>query len=299
MDVSIIIVNYNTLELTKDTIDSVIEKTEGIDYEIILVDNDSQDGSKEYFEKNYSDKIKFIKSEKNLGFGKANNLGMDVASGKYMFLLNSDTLLVNNAVKILYDFMEENLDVGISGGNLYSKDMSPVHSFSLKLISVETEIQDSFNYFEKINRKILGKNRRDFNFTDKPVEVGYITGADMMIRKEALEKAGKFDPDFFMYYEETELTARIKRAGYKVMAVPTAKIIHLEGQSFSFKETRTRMMLESKYKYFDKVFGKKDMGKSYYISQAGWLIKFILTLKSDYKKTLDINREEYTKQRVW
>ena len=104
MDVSVIIVNYNTLELTKNTIESVFEKTIEVSYEIILVDNASTDGSVEFFENNYKDKIILIKNNENLGFGRANNKGIEIAKGKYIFLLNSDTLLINNAIKILFDF---------------------------------------------------------------------------------------------------------------------------------------------------------------------------------------------------
>ncbi|MGL5902335.1 MAG: glycosyltransferase, partial [Cetobacterium sp.] len=132
MQVSIIIVNYNTLELSKNSIESIFEKIQNIEYEIILVDNDSQDGSKEYFSKEYyKSRIKLIQSEKNLGFGKANNLGINIAKGKYVFLLNSDTLLINNVIKILFDFMEKNKSVGLAGANLYNENKEPAHSYNV------------------------------------------------------------------------------------------------------------------------------------------------------------------------
>ena len=210
MDVSVIIVNYNTLKLTENTINSVIEKTQGIKYEIILVDNASTDGSIEYFEEKCSDKIIFLKNKENLGFGRANNKGMEIAKGKYIFLLNSDTLLINNAVKILYEYMEKEIKTGICGGNLYDAELNPIHSFILKIPSIKTEINNQLNIFSKLIRRISNK-REDFNYSALPLEVGYITGADMMIRKSVIEKAGKFDDDFFMYFEETELTYRIKK----------------------------------------------------------------------------------------
>ena len=105
LDVSIIIINYNTCKMTCECIDSIVEKTHGISYEIILVDNASTDGSKEFFEKD--ERIAYIYSERNGGFGYGNNLGMKVAKGKYFFLLNSDTLLVNNAVKEFFDYAEK------------------------------------------------------------------------------------------------------------------------------------------------------------------------------------------------
>lgn len=290
MQVSIIIVNYNTLELTKNTIQSILDKTKGIDYEIILIDNDSTDGSKEFFStSDYKKTIKFIKSNENLGFGKANNLGINMAQGKYILLLNSDTLLINNAIEILYKFMEKNINAGICGANLYDENYLPAHSYGI-LSNIFMDINDMYM---KFYFKLL-KKRLDFNYDGKPKEVGYITGADMFIRKSVLKKVGSFDPDFFMYFEETELTFRIKKEGYKVYSVPEAKIIHLEGKSFNFKETRFRMMCESKYKYLYKVYGKKQMLYNYIISQ----IKYSFLFNEEARRKKIINAQEYKKSQM-
>ena len=292
MDISIIIVNYNTLELTKNTIDSVIEKTTGIKYEIILVDNASTDGSIEYFEKNYKDKIIFLKNKENLGFGRANNKGIEIAKGKFIFLLNSDTLLINNAIKILFDYMKLNSKVGVCGGNLYDIKLNPVHSYLEKIPSIKTEINYFFNILGKVLKKI-SKRRDDFNYSKLVKEVGYITGADMMIRKSVLEKVGVFDEIFFMYSEEAELTYRIKQAGYKIMSVPMAQIIHLEGKSTKFKDKKFRMYLESKYKYFYKVYGIESFKKFYFISQIGYFLRLFFSFNKDYYQMNKINKEEY------
>ncbi|MCS5420416.1 glycosyltransferase family 2 protein [Psychrilyobacter sp. S5] len=292
------VINYNTLKLTEETINSVIEKTKQLKYEIILVDNASNDGSQNYFEKEYKyrSEIKFIKSEVNLGFGKANNLGIKNSKGKYVFLLNSDTILVNNAIKILFDYMEKNICVGICGANLYSQRLVPIHSFSQKLPSIKSEIESIF-LIPTIKKRIF-KKRADFNYSKFPKEVGYITGADMMIRKEILENSYFFDPDFFMYYEETELTNRVKKLGYKIISIPEAKIIHLEGQSFEFKEHRSRMMYESRYKYFNKVYGVKSLKWSYSILILNLVFKFLITFKNQYLKMIKINKEEYYKYKL-
>ncbi|WP_270428174.1 glycosyltransferase family 2 protein [Fusobacterium mortiferum] len=286
MDVSVIIVNYNTLELTKNTIESVFEKTEGLNYEVILVDNASTDGSVEFFEDNYKNKIIFIKNNENLGFGKANNKGIEISKGKYIFLLNSDTLLMNNAIKILFDFMEKNIECGVCGGNLFDRDNRPVHSFKKELVNIYSD----FDFVKNFILKLIYKKRIDFNYTNKNIEVGYITGADMFIRKKILEKVGIFDSDFFMYFEETELTARIKSTGKKIISVPQAKIIHLEGKSTQFKERKFRMFTESKYKYFYKVFSLREVKLAYYISQ----LKYLIPLNDGWMK-LKINKEEYQK----
>lgn len=293
MDVSVIIVNYNTLKLTENTINSVLKKTKDLNFEIILVDNNSTDGSKEYFSKEeYEGKFIFIKSEKNLGFGKANNLGINIAKGKYIFFLNPDTILINNAIKILYDFMQNNTECGVCGGNLFTKDLKPNHSFREKITSLYTEINDYFNLYEKIKFRFFNK-RRDFNYTDKNIEVGYITGADMMVSKSVIDKVGGFDKDIFMYYEEVELSYRIKKEGLTIFNVPEAKIIHLEGQSFIFKEERYRRQIQGKYQYFKKSYGKDKLKTLYVITKLGLLFKFILTLKSKNLDMIKIMEEEY------
>ena len=124
MNVSIIIVNYNTSNLLKDCLCSIIEKTQFIEYEIIVVDNNSGDDSVAMVEQQFTN-VKLIKNNINLGFGKANNIGYTYAKGKYLFLLNTDTLLINNAIKILFDFMEDpkHSSVGSCGGNLYTNNL--------------------------------------------------------------------------------------------------------------------------------------------------------------------------------
>ena len=131
MDVSIIIVNYNTCELTKQCIDSIFEKIDGVSFEVIVVDNDSKDDSIKVLSQD--SRITFVASDANLGFGKANNLGVEHSLGKYIFFLNSDTLLVNNAVKLFFDFMEQhqiNKSVGAIGCLLMDNKLRRIHSFA-------------------------------------------------------------------------------------------------------------------------------------------------------------------------
>ena len=224
MDVSVIIVNYNTCRMTADCIESVRQKTSGISYEIILVDNGSTDGSKEFFEE--FEGIKYIYSDENLGFGRANNLGAKQASGDYLFLLNSDTLLINNAIKILYDYINTHQSVGVVGGNLVGLDSTERISFE----RVFPGIYHTLNQYSKgvLNRLRFGKDVH-YNHLVKPLKVAYISGADLMIRKSLFENIGGFDPVFFMYYEETELCYRVQSNHCHVVSVPDAMIVHMEG----------------------------------------------------------------------
>ena len=129
IDVSIIIVNYNTCELTKQCIDSVFKKTSGISFEVIVVDNDSKDDSIKVLSQD--SRVNFIESGANLGFGRANNLGIKHSRGKYVFFLNSDTILLNNAVKMLFDFMDahKELNVGALGTILLDGNHNRTHSY--------------------------------------------------------------------------------------------------------------------------------------------------------------------------
>lgn len=296
MEVTIIMVNYNTKELTKNAIDSIIEKTKDVTYEIILVDNDSKDGSQEYFSNFKLDNFKYIRSDQNLGFGKANNLGFKSSKGDYIFLLNTDTLLINNAVKILFDVMESNKKIGICGGNLYNDKNEPAHSFMDCLYSIKVDLKTEISsilktLLKKEDRLFNNKKRRDFNYSNELREVGYITGADMMIRKECIEKVGFFNPEFFMYFEETELSSRIKKEKYKIISVPEAKIIHLEGKSTIFKENKIRMFNESKFKYFEKVYGKHQKWVVFFIAQFSNFIKYLISFDKNYLKIIQINKE--------
>ena len=147
MDVSIILVSYNTKQLTKECIKSIYEKTEEVNFDIWVVDNASHDGSAQMVEEEFPS-VNLIKSSENLGFGRANNLAIVQTQAKYAFLLNTDTVLLNNAVKILFDYMEnpENAEVGVCGGQLYNADMSIQGSFG------------EFHTLEKLYKKSFGIN---------------------------------------------------------------------------------------------------------------------------------------------
>lgn len=226
MDVSVIIVNYNTLLMTRSCIDSIFMMTHDLIFEVILIDNASNDGSREFFSKD--SRIIYRYSSENLGFGRANNWGIEIAKGRNIFFLNSDTLLQNNAIKILSDYLDCNYLVGACGGNLSNGLGLPSHSFGRYYPSIFWELNIlSHNILAKI---LYGRNV-DYNYSNKILEVAHIIGANLMVKKEVLDKVGVFNPIFFMYREETDLCYRIKMNGYKLCSVPSAKIIHLEGKS--------------------------------------------------------------------
>ena len=222
MEVSIIIVNYNTQQLTCACIDSIIAKITGIDYEIILVDNASTDGSQEHFCRD--ERIKFIEAGRNLGFGKANNLGVNQANGDYLFFLNSDTLLLNNAI---YEMC-----ILCDGNN------QRCHSYA-KLNTWKDIVKSYFlaPYSKTKAKEIMAMDAEDES--KDAFEVGYVTGADLFVSRKVIDECGCFDPDFFMYSEESEMQWRFKKHGYKNMIIKSPKIMHLEGMSQAKKKSPT------------------------------------------------------------
>lgn len=246
--ISIIIINYNTEELLEECIASIKEKTIGANYEIIVVDNNSADGSLNSLISSYPDII-FKLEEKNYGFGVANNIGATIAKGKYLFFLNPDTLLVNDAISVLYRYMEANNNVAICGGNLYKGDMKPASSYHV-MDFLLFEYKIIFNIHRPIG----------FNYTNTPKEVDVIVGADLFIRSSLFTENKGFDSDFFMYFEEVELCNRIQKKGYKIVSVPEAKIVHFHGGSAENKnEELNKWSYQehwySKFLYFSKVKG--------------------------------------------
>ena len=190
----------------------------------------------------------------NIGFGKGNNLGAKYAKGKYLFCLNPDTILLNNAIAILFRYMEATSQTGVCGGNLYTKNMKPTHSFEMISPSITSEAIVLFSPFNK-----SGANC-DFNHTNEPVSVAFIVGADLFIRTNLYNEIGGFDEDFFMYFEETYLCYQVKKRGYDVVSMPQAHIIHLVGKSFIFQEKKEKLYLQGRKCYLTKRYSK-----SYYI----------------------------------
>lgn len=250
MDVSIIIVNYNTQGLTSDCIESIIAETSDIGYEIILVDNASTDGSKEVFSQDK--RIKYIYSDQNLGFGRANNLGIRAARGRYLFFLNSDTILRNNAVKRFFDFCEKSPDrkIGAVGAILKDRDLRNIHSYG-RFITPMGEIRDVlgkyFRFLKKHSHLCPASVRH-------PQAVDYITGADLFVPRTVCDELGTFDPAFFMYCEEVDWQFRMANAGYERLVIDGPEIIHFEGgsdpsntRSWSFNRCCNLMKSKSKY----------------------------------------------------
>ncbi|MBB3187833.1 glycosyltransferase family 2 protein [Microbacter margulisiae] len=298
MDVSIIIVNYNTKALLHNCLQSVMEQTRDVHYEIIVVDNASADGSVEMIQEKFP-AVTLLAENTNWGFGRANNIGAKIAKGKYLFLLNSDTLIRNNAIKTLVDFLESNPRAGICGAQLLNQDLSLATSFQ-RLPSLMAEWKVCFAPF------LLSKKQPVYS---NPVKAGFVSGADLMIRKSLFDQLQGFDPDFFLYFEETELTYRSKKAGYSVWFIPTAEIIHFGEQSGEPEAKKVDKWTFSEMWYSRFLYADKTSGCArcvFLIHQtkgvmASTLFKVIgnQAKQSYWHKKNDIIRNQFQRYRNW
>ena len=251
MDVSVILVNYNTANLTKACLKSVFDHTSGIDFEVYVVDNASTDNSCEIIETEFPQVI-LIRNTENLGFGKANNIAMKRSQAKYVFLLNTDTVLVNNAIKIFFDFMEkeENKNVAVCGGTLYDENNNPNITYgnfpSIGLYIFRFGLYKIFpQYYNKHFNLCISEEIKE------PKEVDYVIGADFFARRDIMEEMNYFDEIFFMYMEEVDLCKRIKEK-YSIKVIPEAAIIHINCGSTKPDIQRWKSQIASLFIYIRK-----------------------------------------------
>jgi len=246
MDISIIIVNWNTKRLLLDCLASVFKTVQKVSMEIWVVDNASIDGSVEAVRHSYPD-VKIIRNSKNLGFAAANNKAFKRMMGRYALLLNTDTVLTEGAVKSLYTFMENNANAGMVCGQLLNQDGSKQNSIAsfpgiTSLLLNETLLRTLFP-------KQYPSKRREYSV---PIEVDSGIGACLMVRKKTMDHVGFLDEDYFFFFEETDWARRIKQAGWKIYFVPSAKITHFQGQSVGHDIKSRILYYESRYIYFKK-----------------------------------------------
>lgn len=286
--VSIIIVNYNTCKMTMECIDSVLFYTTGITYEIIVVDNASSDNSASTISQKYT-QVKVLSSPKNLGFGGANNMGVKSARGKFLFFLNSDTLLLNNAVKEMYDFWKKNeqLRIGVLGGILVDKTRKEFESFSC-FPTVVSEIGKYIGLKSYVNRYVARKKQELDNCSY--AEVDYVSGADMFMEKSTFESINGFDTTFFMYFEESDMQKRLHRCGMKNYILTTPHILHYGGASQGQVSNKKRMMVHKSMMVFL---------RRYTNVFAFYLFKFVFILLECLKSLRGKYTYEESKEFLW
>lgn len=262
MDVSVIIVNYKTRDLTLQCLRTLFCYTHNVEMEVILVDNASSDDTPMCVHREFP-QVRVIESSENLGFGRANNLGSTYAVGKYLFLLNSDTIILHNIVRQFFDFMEGHPEYASCGGNLL--DGNGVNCGVGG--NFPTLMQEFLNigFYRLIPKHIWYSYSAVQTIANcNPQNILHVTGADTFIRKDVFDKFGGFDPNFFMYNEEVELFYRMHQAGLRACVLPYAVMIHLDGASFDGKKRlaflrRNEYALKSKFYFYRKHRGRREL----------------------------------------
>lgn len=266
-DVSVIIVSYNTKNLTLDSIKSVLREGSSLEKEIIVVDNASTDGSLEELAR-LGRKIKLIKNHKNLGFSKANNQGIRVARGKYILLLNSDTKVKKNAIAQLVEFAEGKSDAAVVGPKLLNPDGS-VQPSVFRLPTVGLAIRQYWLGERGLLDKYVPESPED------AVQVECLVMAAFLITPVALKKVGLLNERYFMYYEDLDYCRRVKEKGLKIYYLPRSEVIHYHGasgKSLADKENQWRRLIPS--------------SKIYHGTLKHYLFNFILWSGQKWQKYL-------------
>ncbi len=229
-DLSVIIVSFNTRDLLRDCLQTLFRHGVGLRLQTIVVDNASEDGSADMVAAEFPEVI-LIRSSANLGFGPANNRGLERATGRYVVLLNSDAFIDEDTLRHSLERMDAEPDVGLAGG---------------RLVGREGEWQPSARRFPSLLNELLtisglsarwpgsrffGRVDRTWADPLEPADVDWVPGAYSIIRRSVLEQIGAFDERFFLYFEEVDLCQRIKAAGYRIVYWPEIRVVHIGGES--------------------------------------------------------------------
>lgn len=284
MDLSVVIVNYRTFELTKNTVNSILDYEYPFSVEVFVVDNASGDDSLAKLKDYFKDRVRFIASKENNGFAAGNNQALRLAKGRYQLLLNSDTVVWENTLESIYDYMEGNPDVGACGCRVLLEDGELDKACKRSFPNVKNSF---FRLFH-----VPTKSKDDnYNLTDLPddevYEIDCLTGAFMFMRKEALDEAGLLDETFFMYGEDIDLCYRIKKSGWKIVYYGKSKITHLKGASS--KKQKSKLIYEF-YRAMYIYYNKHHAGESVFL--VNWVVYLGIALLCVLKLFLNLFKKK-------
>ena len=251
LTLSIVVVNWNGRAYLLQCLRSVFGMLHGLEMEVFVVDNGSQDGSVAAVRETFP-KVSLIENDRNLGFAKANNQALEQARGRYLLLLNPDTVLKEGAIERLIEFMDGHGKVALVGPQLLHPDGSRQNSIA-NFPSLATELLNKPFLRFLFPGRFPGKEQR----YSEPIEVESVIGACMLVRWEAANQVGLLDDDYFLFFEETDWCYRMRKAGWKVCHHPLSEIYHMQGQSAKIEKGKARVeYYRSRYHFFRKNRGK-------------------------------------------
>lgn len=255
MDLSVIIVNYNVRQFLENALTSIYRAMEGVQGEVFVVDNASDDGSIEMVKTKFP-QVLLIENKANVGFAKANNTAMKHAKGRYLLLLNPDTIVQEDTFNVMVEFFDENQDAGLAGCKILNPDgtfqLPCRRSFPTPWVAF-TKIFGLSTLFPK--SRLFGQYNLTYLSEDETYEVDAVSGSFMFLRREAYEKVGGLDETFFMYGEDLDWCYRVSKSAYKVYYVHSTKIIHFKGESTRRSEIdEIRMFYQAMQLFVEKHF---------------------------------------------
>jgi GT2 family glycosyltransferase len=230
VDASIVVVSFNTRDVLRECLLSVYREVGSLHVQVIVVDNASTDGSPAMIEREFPE-VELIRNEINLGFGSANNVGIQSARGRYVVLLNSDAFLTEGSLDRSVTHMNDNPRVGLGGGRLVGRDGSWQPSARMFPTVLSDLIVHSGLAARFPRSRFFGRADRTWADEMEAAEVDWVPGAYSIIRSNVLAATGPFDPRFFLYYEEVDLCIRIKQNGFSIWYWPDIAVVHLGGES--------------------------------------------------------------------
>ncbi|MBI2908636.1 MAG: glycosyltransferase family 2 protein, partial [Chloroflexi bacterium] len=254
--VSIVIVSWNVQDLLRRCLESILASGSGAGAEIVVVDNASSDGAMGMVRKRFP-QVRLVVNQSNLGFAAACNQGMRLAGGRYVMLLNPDTEMRGDAIDRMVSYLDEHPEVGMVGPKLLNPDGS-IQSSRRRFPTLATAFVESTMIQQYLPNSPELKRFYMLDRSDDTVqEVDWLVGACLMARREVVRTAGVLDESFFMYYEEVDWCYRIRKAGWSIVYLPGAEVIHYYGGSSQKDLSRRHINFNtSKYRFFRKHHGR-------------------------------------------
>jgi GT2 family glycosyltransferase len=292
VDVSIIVVTWNTRDLLRACLASIFKETRCVSFQIIVIDNASDDGTADMVRTEFPG-IELVVNRENRGFAAANNQGIRASNARYFLLLNPDTVILDGAICRCVEYADANPDVGIVGCQVY-QDGQCIQRTGFAFPS-------AWNLFLTLSglsrafpkSRLFGAPQLGWWARDDERDLDVISGMFMLIREEALRQIGLLDEDYFVYTEEADLCFRFARTGWRRVFIPSARIVHVDGGGKSASQVNTKMFVQlqkSMMIYYKKNCGKPDWvaAKAIYIASniargAIWLVLSYLRQDSSLK----------------
>jgi hypothetical protein len=294
MDISIVILNYNTKEYLKGCLQSLGHCSKSRQVEIIVSDNASTDGSIEMVESEFPH-VRLLKNKENLGFTKGNNVGIQASSGKYVYLLNTDLKVLDDCIDIMADYLDQHTDVAVAGPKVLNHDMT-LQCSCRKDPSLWNNFCAAMGLDSLFPRSSFFSSEQMFYFEgNQTADMDILVGCFSAVRRKAIDEVGLLDEQFYMYGDELDWCRRFREAGWRVVYHPEARTIHYGGGTSRKNPTRASLLQQdsilrywNKYHGFAACFGIKSL-RAFSLARR-WLFAFLKYLASPAQRVENRNR---------